>query len=139
MFNPVDNPSFIETAAVAESHEVLIMRNTGWPLRCMASRSYVAYDANQAAIIKPSAVSLESGITLKLDTTIFGTPVHDSLPLKIVPGPFTMNTLFYAACIMMGVFGLRLSTYIRRRHRKVCVWCGYDAWDLERCPECGNA
>ncbi|MCL4743159.1 MAG: hypothetical protein KJZ54_13255 [Phycisphaerales bacterium] len=64
---------------------------------------------------------------------------HRPLPLRPVLPGFTLNTVIYAViAAALCVAPSRVRAFVRHR-RGLCLCCGYDARDLDVCPECGHA
>ncbi len=65
------------------------------------------------------------------------TLVPSNLPLRPIPHGFTIDSLFYAACLWVVVtIPVTVRRRLRVRHR-LCPACGYPAGTSAVCTECG--
>jgi hypothetical protein len=113
----------------------LFCSDVGWPARAM--REVLLSEQGNLNALHHSAYFLELPLT---DGR--GNPVCVTVPMRILPLGFTLNTLL-AAGVLLGV-GEGFS-FARRRARRAkgrCAACGYDRGGLAgdaACPECGNS
>jgi hypothetical protein len=99
-----------------------LVTDTGWPGRSM--RHTFVYD--EYRLIRNDGIDIPSRDT--------------SLPTRILPVGFALNTLYYATVLLGVVEGVAFARRVRRGKGR-CPACGYDRAGLAEgagCPECGR-
>lgn len=106
----------------------------GWPMRSLLSRK-------DAARTDPRASWAPAGSTCAIDLGDAQGPLGlpRVLPLRPIALGFIINTLLYAAALLLVFVVCAYTRRLMRIRRGRCRKCGYDLrGDLERgCPECG--
>lgn len=101
--------------------------SAGWPLRSFCGCDYIT-------------PGLESQAPMALrDVPAWIKTGGHKVPVSPLWAGLAVNTLVFAAPVLMGVWGWGWVRRRRRRRFGLCLGCGYPVKGLERCPECGAA
>jgi hypothetical protein len=125
-----------------------LLVSAGWPMRSLRGARFIAGDGqldqhNLAAIVEiaPAAGSATLVHAIPVEERIWVPREHRILPTGVIPIGFVINSVFYAALLLL-LFAIPGA--LRRRFRikrGQCAACGYDlrsnALQSEKCPECG--
>ena len=106
-------------------------RADGWPLRALSTEAHwVSYDAL-------GTWPVVGGILLG-STRVFPDDGPCILPLQPIWSGLLFNFVFYTL-LWFGIFSIGSIRGLIRRHRGLCVRCGYKLTpEQERCSECGE-
>jgi len=115
----------------------------GWPMRAMYWDSVGWSPGGGSGYFQPFAKKINSRAGLNDGfATPRWWPTSDQnyrMPIKILWGGFLVNVILFASLWIVPGFVWRTGRTQRRRHRGLCVECGYALEDLDACPECGTA
>jgi len=134
----VSVPSWSRASHRPTAEEIDRVRYTeearGWPMRCLLSRHDAKRPGPHAAwgtFVPGWAIDLEK------EQGTLGIP--RVLPLRPIALGFIINTLLYAAALLLMFIACAYVRRLMRIRSGRCPQCGYDLrGDLERgCPECG--
>lgn len=112
----------------------------GWPLSCARVVEARTVKADFNGRIIQSSEFLTT--VFRPDRALPGCSEPPQLPISIIPIPFAINTLFYAAIVMACGLLTRRFIHARRRRAGLCPHCRYALAGLPAnapCPECGHA
>lgn len=150
-------PAYVQRISVVENHFCKIMMihlgylapgsMTGWradvetvgfPLPCLAAvTDEVATFGATGVTLTPGPAPWKYGLDLPRWAA-----THEwfrRIPLMPLWPGFVMNTLCFAAALMLVRVGLRAAITRHRRRRQRCATCGYPLAALSTCPECGRS
>lgn len=135
---------------------ILTVTQSGWPLRSMYTKrfiagrmyvnhgsieSFVSYTRERAR--SPTSYS-NPGLGTESGLYLHDGPVQSMarnevrLPLRLMPIGFIINWLAWSALVLLLMFGISTLMQLRRRQNGLCVRCGYPTTNLPSCPECGT-
>lgn len=112
---------------------------TGFPLRSM---EYSILYHGSTALPLETRRTFRNAWILSPSLKNFLDPHMPYLPLRPLPLGFAVNTLFYAALILLPWEGFGWARRARRRRRGLCTKCAHSLEGLPAdapCPECGTA
>jgi hypothetical protein len=122
----------------------------GWPLRCIeCSQTWL-----EVKKLRPKAESEGLGRVIStintdftprpywyfkgIETNFNNSVLGGWIPIRVRPFQLILNTLIFSTVVYFIHSLIVRLKHSRRKHRGLCLACGYAVEDLEICPECAT-
>lgn len=110
----------------------------GWPFLAVQYRWQSVADATGQQIGRTPSITVPQDVDTFLAQFATTFPAKRRLPLWIIPAGFAADTLLYAMTFWLLLRLHSTRRTLRRRHRHLCLACGYPIGASPLCTECGQ-